>query len=81
MLGRLRTPHGQAASGTPAVSIRLLQTFARLAEQVEESSFREALWQQVDAVWEAVSAEPLVKSDRADVEKAYRRVSKILGPR
>src|SRR5215468_1142187 len=70
----------QSAAGTPAVSIRLLQTFARLGEQVTEAQFREALWQQVDAVWEAVSAEPLVKSDRADVEKAYRRVCEILGP-
>jgi uncharacterized membrane protein len=71
----------QAATGNPAVSIRLLQVFARLAEQVEDAPFREALRQQVDAVWEAVSAEALVKSDRADVERAYRRVSDLLGPR
>lgn len=71
----------QAATGNPAVSIRLLQTLARLAEQSGDPTFREALWQQVDAVWEAVSAEPLVKSDRADVEKAYRRACLALGPR
>ena len=71
----------QAATGNPAVSIRLLQVFARLAEQVEDPALREALRQQVDAVWEAVSAQALVKSDRADVEKAYRRACDLLGPR
>ncbi len=60
---------------------RLLQTLARLAEQVEDASFREALRQQVDAVWEAVSTEALVKSDRADVEKAYCLACVMLGPR
>jgi uncharacterized membrane protein len=69
----------QAAAGNPAVSIRLLQTFARLAEQVDDVRFREALSQQVDAVWEQVSAENLAKSDRADVEAAYRRACESLG--
>ena len=69
----------QAGSGSPAVSIRLLQTFTRVAEQADDPSFREALRQQVDAVWEAVTLESLVKSDRADVEKAYRRACDVLG--
>src|SRR5215831_12900357 len=69
----------QAAVGNRAVSIRLLQTFARLAEQVDDLRFREALSQQVDALWEQVSAENLVKSDRADVEAAYRRACEALG--
>ena len=71
----------QAAGGNPAVSIRLLQTFARLGEQVRDDRFREALWQQVEAVWEQVSGEKLVKSDRTDVEEAYRRACAVLGPR
>src|SRR5215469_13841915 len=69
----------QAAAGNRAVSIRLLQTFARLAEQVDDLRFREALSQQVDALWEQVAAENLVKSDRADVEAAYRRACEALG--
>src|SRR5262250_125330 len=69
----------QAAAGNPAVSIRLLQTFARLADQVKDVRFREALSLQVDAVWEQVSAENLVKADRADVEIAYRRACEALG--
>jgi len=68
----------QAAKGNPAVSIRLLQTFTHLAEQIEDARLREALSPQVEAVWEAASAQALVKSDRADVEAAYRRACEAL---
>ena len=71
----------QVAIGNPAVTIRLLQTFARLAEQIGDPQFREPLSQQIEAVWEAASAETLVKSDRADVEAVYRRACEALGPR
>jgi uncharacterized membrane protein len=71
----------QAAAGNPAVTIRLLQTFARLAEHVDDDRLRMALLQQVDAVWEQVSAETLVKSDRVDVEAAYRRACEAVAPR
>jgi uncharacterized membrane protein len=64
-----------------AISIRLLHTFARLAEHIEETSFRDALLEQVEAVWEATAADPLVKSDRTDVETAYRRAREALGGR
>jgi len=67
-----------AATGNPAVSIRLLQTFGRLAEQIENPRAREALAQQVEAVWEAASAEPLVHSDRTDLEAVYRSVRETL---
>ncbi len=50
-------------------------------EQVKDDLFREALWQQVDAVWEQASGDKLVKSDRTDVEEAYRRACVVLGPR
>jgi len=50
-------------------------------EQVKDDRFREALWQQVDAVWEQASGDKLVKSDRTDVEEAYRRACVVLGPR
>jgi uncharacterized membrane protein len=64
-----------------AISIRLLHTFARLAEHIEETSFRDALLEQVEAVWEATAADALVKSDRTDVETAYRRAREALGGR
>jgi len=69
----------QAARGNLAVSIRLLQTFGRLAPQIEHLGVRAALGQQMEAVWEATSAETLVTSDRADLEAAYRAARGALG--
>jgi len=69
----------QSAGANHAVSIRLLQTFARLGEESQNPQFRQALSEQADAVWEAASATPLVKSDRADIEAAYRRTREALG--
>ena len=71
----------QAAMGNPAISIRLLYTFTRLAEHITEPSFRDALREQVEAVWEATAADALVKADRTDVEAAYRRARVALGER
>jgi uncharacterized membrane protein len=71
----------QAAKGNPAISIRLLYTFTRLAEHIEELSFRDALLEQVEAVWEATAADALVKADRGDIEAAYRRAREALGER
>src|SRR5262249_43660151 len=68
----------QAAVGNPAVTIRLLQTLARLAEQIEDARLREGLAKQVDAVWETASAGALVGSDREGVERAYRRSCEAL---
>jgi uncharacterized membrane protein len=69
----------QAGVHNPAVSIRLLQTFARLGEQSENPQLRHALSDQAEAVWEAVSVPALVKTDRADIEAAYRRARIALG--
>ena len=69
----------QAGAHNPAVSIRLLQTFARLAEQSESQNLRQALSDQTEAVWEATSATGFVKADRADIEAAYRRARVALG--
>jgi hypothetical protein len=41
------------------VSVRLLQTFRRLAAQIEQPGVREALAQQMEAVWESASAATL----------------------
>lgn len=69
----------QAAVDNPAVSIRLLQTFARLAAQSEDPQLRQALAQQAEAIWEAASEQALVKSDRTDIEAAYRVARDALG--
>jgi uncharacterized membrane protein len=71
----------QAAARNPAVSIRLLQTFGRLAERVEGPRVREALAQQVEAVSEGSSADTLVKADRTDLEAAYRAAREALSVR
>jgi uncharacterized membrane protein len=71
----------QAAVGYPAVTIRLLQTLAHLAEPIEDARLREGLAKQVEAVWETAAAEALVKSDREDVERAYRRSCEALSSR
>ena len=44
-------------------------------------SFRSALLEQVEAVWEATAADSLVKLDRTDIEAAYRRAREALGER
>jgi len=71
----------QAGVGNPAISIRLLYTFTRLAEHIAAPSFRAALLEQVEAVWEATADDALVKLDRTDVEAAYRRAREALGER
>jgi len=68
----------QGAAANPAVSIRLLQTFALLANQSENPRLHEALAEQTEAVWEAASTRVFVKADRADIETAYRRACAAL---
>jgi uncharacterized membrane protein len=70
----------QAGQSNPAVQIRLLQTFARLATQIEDAPSRQALLSQVEAVWEMASGEVAVKSDHADVEAAYHAAREALAP-
>jgi uncharacterized membrane protein len=69
----------QAGRGNPAVSIRLLHTFAQLAVQIEDPPSRAPLLEEVEAVWEAASGETLVRADRADVAAAYRAAREALG--
>jgi uncharacterized membrane protein len=68
----------QSGVHNPAVSIRLLQTFARLGQQSEDGKLLQALSEQAEAVWEAVSVTALVKADRADIEAAYRKARAAL---
>jgi uncharacterized membrane protein len=61
----------QAGAGNPAVLIRLLQTFTKLATPITDEPSREALRAQVTAVWEAAASAVFVTLDRTDVERAY----------
>ena len=70
----------QAAAGNPAISIRLLQTLTRLADKhIEDAQIRQALGEQVEAIWEAVLPRALVEPDRADIEAAYTAARQALG--
>ena len=62
----------QAAVGTPAVMIRMLETCTRLAPLMKTDEQRQALLEQAEALWEAASSAPLVRLDRTDVESAYQ---------
>ena len=64
-----------------AAQRRLTYTFARLAEHITQPSLRDALLEQVEAVWEATAGDSLVKLDRTDVEAASRRAREALGER
>jgi uncharacterized membrane protein len=68
----------QSATGNPAVYIRLLQTFTRLAAQIQDVPSREPMLQQVEAVREAAARDTLVTADRADVEQAHRTAMAVL---
>jgi uncharacterized membrane protein len=62
----------QAGAENPAVMIRLLQTCARLARQLQEEGQRRAIQAQVQAIHEAAVRFPDVHVDRNDLEDAYR---------
>jgi len=62
----------QAAVGTPAVMIRMLETCTLLAPLMKTDEQRQALLEQAEALWEAASSASLVRVDRTDVEAAYR---------
>jgi len=68
----------QAAFGTPAVMIRMLETCARLAPLMRTDEQRQALRDQVEAVWEAAASAPLVSADRGDVEAACQAARRAL---
>ena len=62
----------QAAVGTPAVMIRMLEICTRLAPLMKTDEQRRALLEQAEALWEAASSAPLVGVDRTDVESAFQ---------
>ena len=67
----------QAGADNPAVSIRILDTIARIAPRVKDDRARDALTAQADAVLEAASVKITVKLDRDDVEAAWRRANDV----
>jgi uncharacterized membrane protein len=62
----------EAGANSPAVTTRLLQTFARLALQVRTEDQRRAIFEQVEAVWQAASHMHHVGLDSVAIEAAYR---------
>ena len=62
----------QAASDNPAVLIRMLDAFARIAPRMRNEPARIALLAQADAIREVASTRVLAAIDRADVEAAWR---------
>jgi uncharacterized membrane protein len=69
----------QAAADNPAVVIRLLQTCSRLALQLRDTEQRQAVRDQVEAVYEVASRTPEVHIDRQTTEEAYRLACTRLG--
>lgn len=68
----------QNARPHPSVSIRLLEVFGAIAEQIDEADRRRAVRRQADMTFEgALSREPQEK-DREALEARYRRVVEVL---
>jgi len=68
----------QAGAGNPAVIIRLLQTYERLAPFMRDNEQRNAIADEIEATWQAASQHPFPKSDREDVEAACQDARKAL---
>jgi uncharacterized membrane protein len=62
----------QAGASSPAVTIRLLQTFARLAPQLQNMEQRRAVLEEAEAVREGAARICEVGLDRVAVDAAYR---------
>ena len=62
----------QAGASNPAVIIRLLQTYARLAPLLRNDDQRQALFDQAEAARQSTSRSPEVGLDRAALDLAYQ---------
>jgi uncharacterized membrane protein len=69
----------QAGADSPAVTIRLLQTCARLAPQLSSDEQRRAIRHEVEAAHEAALRMPKVHLDRTALEEAYNLACGHLG--
>ncbi len=68
----------QAAASTPAVSLRLLDTLARLAPIATTPTDRLTLLEQADAVWETATSTNPATIDRRDLEAAWQNARTAL---
>jgi uncharacterized membrane protein len=62
----------QAGANSPAITIRLLQTYARLAPQLRNEQQRRAILEQVEALRESMARIQAVGLDQAALDAAYR---------
>jgi uncharacterized membrane protein len=69
----------QAGAANPAVTIRLLQTCARLVPQLRDEEQRSAIHNEVEAIHEAAVHMLGARIDRNEVENAYRLACERLG--
>jgi uncharacterized membrane protein len=68
----------QNSEAIPAVSIRLLETIATVAEQAHRKEDRKALLRQADMVIHGCRDRLSADNDREDLENRYRKVVKAL---
>jgi len=69
----------QSGADNPAVTIRLLQTCARLASQLRDEDQRRAIRDEVQAVREVAARGPNIRVDRDALDQAYRLACDRLG--
>ena len=70
----------QAAPGNPALTIRLFETFARMASQSPDEDHGEAVRLQVEALWEMAASVTLSRMDRSDIKAAYEMACRAGAP-
>jgi uncharacterized membrane protein len=69
----------EAGASSPAVSIRMLQTHARLAPMLVNDAQRQAILEQVEAVRQSMTKLPEAGLDREALDAAYRLARERLG--
>ena len=68
----------QAGSTNPAILIRLLQNFTRIAPHLKNSNQRAALMRQVTAIHEAVALQRFTPTDLQDLTECYEHACTVL---
>jgi len=62
----------EAGASSPAVIVRLLQTYARLAPQLRSDEQRNAILEEVEAARDSISHVPVVALDQQALDAAFR---------
>lgn len=68
----------QSGSSNPAILIRLLQNFTRIAPHLKNSNQRAALMRQVTAIHEAVALQRFTATDLQDLTECYESACAVL---